>query len=263
MNFCKLSVAAVVLFACSKESPDRSLSMEEYYRLGVPSVEGHWTTTDTRAALDTLLKLKEKDFFSLPRKRSARSNQLYRKLISKENTINFSDGQGIDSVLKRLAVLYKDNDGQRKPGYYHVEHTGMLVYYIRVIDTLTVRTLSLSLDKSNVEARKAIRKFENEIVRVIGGLLAYQNTKILSDGDRIAISWSINKSVEHGWKDFSADTRRTLLHKLDSAAKQNSLREVKNNYSKLIKRLDQKTKTTTGVQGVNPSREQGTNGISR
>ena len=64
---------------------DRSLSTEEYRKLGVPAPELAWSADDLLKVAKALEKLAEKDFQQLPRYESNRSGKVFARMTSADN----------------------------------------------------------------------------------------------------------------------------------------------------------------------------------
>lgn len=64
---------------------DRSLGLEQYVELGVPSPERSWGGQDYALALQTLSELAQKDPAQLPRYQSERSGTLFARLTAYDN----------------------------------------------------------------------------------------------------------------------------------------------------------------------------------
>ena len=70
---------------------DRSLTPEEYVKLGVPGHEKAWSTADMVAANKALAALAQKEPQSLPRYQSERSGPVFARITAAENLAPFMD----------------------------------------------------------------------------------------------------------------------------------------------------------------------------
>jgi len=227
----------LVLLGCKGNADDRSLTLQKYYDEGVPSVEGQWKTKEVSRALEILLKMKKRSFFVLPRKSSERSKLIYEKLISGDNIIDYSNKAEMSQVLLNLLNLYNDDNFSRRPGFYHEEETGMLIYYLKLI-TKSRNDLPI-INRNDSTTQIEMMKIENGFTMVISGSLFYQNDTIhLTQQDRISLSEEIYRSVENEWKTLSDVSKDRLKRELDSAVRLNSDKEVKERYAQFLNRLN-------------------------
>jgi len=70
---------------------DRSLTPEEYVKLGLPGHEKAWSTAEMVAASKALAALAQKEPQSLPRYQSKRSGQVFARITAAENLAPFRD----------------------------------------------------------------------------------------------------------------------------------------------------------------------------
>jgi hypothetical protein len=89
-RFLACSVALIFLAAafggCAKSSPpDKSLAIEEYVRLGMPSPDAPWSADNMAQAVKVLASLAEKGYGQLPRYQSERSGAVFARLTSAQD----------------------------------------------------------------------------------------------------------------------------------------------------------------------------------
>jgi hypothetical protein len=141
--------------------PDRSLTSDEYIRLGMPAHDRPWSGADMTAAAKVLTTLAEKDPGLLPRYQSERSGEVFARLVAVEQNLAVSKnktlpvGPRIDNYAdylksaNKIAKLYASAFIARKlEGAEMIEFLGALLR-IEVIAWPLVDEYFLSLDKKD------------------------------------------------------------------------------------------------------------------
>ena len=67
-----------------KPYPDNSWDLETYVYLGIPSIDKKWKKKELKQRIKYMQKIYLEDRWSLPRKNSANSGQLFEKMTSLE-----------------------------------------------------------------------------------------------------------------------------------------------------------------------------------
>lgn len=193
--------------SCKTYQTDNSLPLEKYIKLGVVDINQQWNSNELKSSLEALVRIKEDDFYSLPRKGSAKSGKVYEKIISLDNRITNNDRKEISYIFTNLLQLYEDGNLKRKPGYYHEELTGVIKYYVGFSDEMS-RITAAAVDTTSEEIRSFLAQNESGYAKMLSGALFFQSDSIaLDDKDMIDLSNTFITSLEHNWKSLSQPSK--------------------------------------------------------
>src|SRR5262245_4746088 len=84
-------------------APDRSLTPEQYFALGMPAIQRTWLGDDLAKAQQVIAKLADEDPLALPRRSSAVSGEVFGRIASAENYAVGED-EGLP-ILVRLQIV--------------------------------------------------------------------------------------------------------------------------------------------------------------
>jgi hypothetical protein len=222
---------------CTTKDQDRSMTVQEYRDLGVPDLNSKWQSNEIARCLDVLAQLKSKDFYSLPRKGSAKSGKVYEKLTSLENEILYTDPVQANRVLSNLVEIYNDPDYYRNPGYYHHEFTGVIVYMINFSYKNVEVLNSLQPFQLEFESTKTqISLMESGYSKMLSGFFFFQNDSIhLNIDDQILLSETFTTSLDTCWPILSENSVEELLPRIQGFASNHRSKEVRDKYTSLLK----------------------------
>jgi len=137
---------------------DLSLTPQQYTQLGMPTYNAIWSEKDFQKAQNAINSVIIKNFYSLPKKGSIRSGNLFRRIVSKDNlsfledtTISLQEKayriQSLGNMMGQMGTLYTDKIKIRQ--YYSQELVEIYVAH------LYIRGKMLELaDKINKSARQ-------------------------------------------------------------------------------------------------------------
>lgn len=221
-------------FSCQNAQTDNSLPLEKYIKLGVTEPNQQWNSKELKSSLEALVNIKKEDFYSLPRKGSAKSGKVYEKIISPDNRITFNDRQEISYILTNLLQLYEDENLKRRPGYYHEELTGVIKYYVQFSDEMSRRTVA-AVDTDSEEIRSLLARNESGYAKMVSGALFYQSDSIaLDDKDMIDLSNTFIPSLEHNWKLLSQPSKDEINVEIENILQNHHSEVIRLKYRKFI-----------------------------
>ncbi len=141
-----LILLIVVGFACREpDQKDRSLTAQEYQKLGMPDHNKVWGGLEYSTACDILFKIKYQNPSSLPLKNSRKSGMIFNRLITSENfsflnidtlplykkAYQISTFVNIQSTL--LDIYY---DASRVDQYYSTELIHIYIFGLKVTEEM-------------------------------------------------------------------------------------------------------------------------------
>lgn len=229
-----LTALALIQISCKSDNPDKSLTASEYKKNGVPDLLKHWSNEELKTCLTVLNKLKSQNFYSLPRKGSERSGQVYEKIISVENSLLTTDKAEANKLMINLLQLYEDNNFERRPSYYHKELTGVIKFFIHYSDLMS-KAVNEVTDTSNFEVKQLLAGRERGYAKMISGALFFQSDSIaLAEKDMILLAESFIPSLESNWGSLSQISKEELMPDLKSISQNHPSSIIRNKYQKFL-----------------------------
>lgn len=176
---------------------DRSLGLEQYVELGIPSPERHWSGEDYVLAQQALHALAQKNPADLPRYQSTRSGPLFARLTAFENvdsirTLQFpplSQVQLVSAILDpaaRILMVYLGAHSTSSP------FSAEMIELQSFITHLAAEMLE-AIDRLPPEGIKNREAFESGLAKVrdgmgtvvMGALTTLSERNVYSDEERI------------------------------------------------------------------------------
>ncbi|NMM47839.1 hypothetical protein [Marinigracilibium pacificum] len=221
---------SLIFLSCSQNIEDRSLSIKEYYELGVPDIGEDWNYIDLNTCVDVLGQLKEKNFFSLPVKNSDKSGMLYQKIMNYDHSDDFQfNQQGLENFIE----LYDDKNMRSSPMYYHVEYAGALRSFLLSVNKYSKDYLQ-RLDTFDIERKRSFEKWEKSQANILSAYMFYQNDSIaFSDEDLIYLSSTLIPIIKFNWKYFSDESKEKLVSEFENIELNNHSIFIRWKYKKM------------------------------
>lgn len=235
-------------FSCSKKNADKSLTLEEYMKLGVPDPANVWDMNDFSQAHGALGKLKWDRPYELPVKDSKKSGLLFEHMLSFKNISFLHDSTlSLNEKAARISAFVSVcdywSDIYSNPvinNYYRTELIDIQIFNLRLMEKMV--NLAQEINKSDDPAAAVLKYGYKSITRNYLSSLKTQlknqrhTSKFLKkDLERMADSIYTSVMRNKEWMDSSAisDVKQSLRLVLDSASSE----YVRNKYTTLEKSL--------------------------
>lgn len=234
-----------LLFSCSKESKDKSLSIQEYYDLGLPSINSTWAIDEYRKCLEVLKKERANNFHSLPQLKNENSKEIFKRIISSENIDQLFTEQRQDklnlkdfhTLFQELIILYVNEDETEVD--YHEELMEFFIFLIRTLDATFLNLKSLpKVDLSSHESeqlhKRIINGYKKQIIAFLGMQLSGDMNFTKNDINKLSLS--ITESLTKNHNSLDNETRKEISDKLKEVIELTTSNSVKGNYSKVLQK---------------------------
>lgn len=239
-----------ILSSCNKaDTPDHSLSLEEYAKLGMPDYNKIWDMNDYSMAFFVLNTLKVEKPKALPTRDSEISAVIFRRMISLENLLFLNDEslplwaradmiKLFVNTLMELKVAYTLVGMEKQ--YYARELMDIDIYRISVLHKMLElgQLINESEDPSDVAMQADFPQIQQLYVNIIVELLQEQqkssqyprtSLELLSD----SISASVTRNLD--W--FDEDASGSIEEAMSSVMDQTPSWKIKSDYRELTKLL--------------------------
>ncbi len=232
-------------FGCKPKYTDRSLSMADYQKLGMPDCDKAWNAEDYAKAYEVLSRMKWEKRFSLPVKDSGKSGELYDKLVShdimsflREDTLALNEKammmMEVLNVFEDWIYIYTNIGMQQQ--YYRRELLDMHLHamsvrqgMIRIADKIQV-----SEEPGDIKMRqgdKSIRKMY--VTGLVKTLELQSNASQFSQRDLDVVTDSLAAAIlkNKSWMDSSeiSDVKRSIgvvIDSIDTDYTRNKYKEI-------------------------------------
>ncbi len=228
---------------------DRSLSLEEYKKLGIPDPGKTWSYMDYQKALAGLTQLKLKKRYALPVKDSQRSGVLFNRLVNLEN-MSFIKNDTLFLYQKaQMAKMYLEiqreltdlyTDIRTSKQYYNRELIDIYIFGLGILQKML--HLADLINKSNnpmdVNMQTGFHAIQTLYVSHVIWMLNQQKNKSVYLNDDLeimadSIVTSVLKNKYRMDTTFTNEMKRALQAAIDSASSDN----VKRKYIGLLNSL--------------------------
>lgn len=235
--------------SCNLLVRDHSLKPDDYVKLGMPDSKKIWTNDDYVAANITLSSLKMNDPLSLPRMKSNKSNEVFKRLVSPEN-LNFIYDTVYPLRTKAYFIQYYPRFQTEMEQMYTIEYKGKLYYSEELID---LHIFGIHIQDKMLELGWIIDKSEDpETEGLKGGMqsVQYNYLKLIPrlldvllesdiytpEGlDRLSNAIAESLSANKEW--MNPENKDYLLTSLKSTAEKSKTGAIKENLGKCIEIL--------------------------
>jgi hypothetical protein len=210
---------------------DLSLTTEQYLEQGMPACNKIWTADDYQQAQITLSTLITKDFHALPRKKSRKSGDVFKRIVSKDN-LSFLDDPKISLREKAYRIQFLGNlSGQMGTIYYN--KLDVRQYYSEELAEIYITHLYIrgkmlelaeKIDKSDLEEDKMMQSGKSGIhssyILLINFILSeMEKTKAFSESDMKRLIKEIEESISDNFKYFDLRDKKEIYTLLTNSIK--------------------------------------------
>ena len=233
--------------------PDNSFTIEEYIYQHIPSPEKAWGEQEMKTFIKYMGKIKEQDKWSLPRKNSPHSGDLFKKMVDISNLAPINDKDvpledrlnSIETYMNYsnfVIMLYKEDN--RKTERFGREVLASFEYL-----TYTARSMRLFFDElkeelpaSTTQSRDFKTVYNNateqlaDLMKMI--LLTFEkDAKRYDNTDLSDFATNANHTISKNWS-LITETQKTKLKAIISKLQNHSNRVVAKEMTQLYKKVD-------------------------
>ena len=243
-------ILSLCLTSCNtSKEPDYSLSLEEYYKLGMPEQEHVWNMEDYSNAFFVLNSLKYQTPKALPVRESDKSGLLFSRMISMDNMAFLEDVtlplhakadliKWFVNTLMELKVAYTQPG---KPEQYYVREL-MDIDIFRLSVSHQMLALGQQINESEDPSDAAMASDYPQIQQMYLNLLSelfekHQNASHIPLPTLELLSDSLSSSVSKNMHWFDEQARATMKQTLNAAVESTSSQTIKDNYQALLENL--------------------------
>ena len=232
--------------------PDNSFSIEEYIEQDIPSPNEDWSEPEMKRFIKYMTKIHVEDKWSLPRKNSPHSGDLFKKMIDVSNLEPINDkSTPIEDRLNIIDVhmeysnfiimLYKENN--RKTERFGREVLASFKYLV-----YTARSVRLFFDELKTELPASttqghdFKNVHNNATEQLAGLMNMilltfeKDTKRYDNTDLSNFATDANHTISENWSLISSTQKTKLMvniNKLQQHTNRTVAQEMKKLYAKL------------------------------
>jgi len=250
-----LLVSVLIGGSCKNSSiKDLSLTTEEYRKMGMPDLAKLNSNHDCLKVLTTLNVLRARNPLAYPRKHSKKSGTVFSSFINKEN-LSFAGDEGLtlrDRALRiqsfstfqnALIQIYTDN--LKSEQYYNEELIDLYIYQLFVRSKMLILAAKImnSKEESDISMRSGLIVVLNGYKSLINIILEEQlKTKVYHSEDLERLSMEVSHSLTENIAWIVQSEREEIAVKVQKIIDNSSSDNIKNNYSKALKILNDHNK---------------------
>ncbi len=245
-----LLLTMVLMGSCNKSKrKDRSLTLDEYKKMGIPEPDKIWSYMDYQRALAGLTQLKLRNRYALPVKDSRRSSALFSRLTNPDNMTFLKDGSiplyQKAQMVKRYLEIQREltdlyTDIRTKEQYYNRELIDIYIFGLRILQKMLhlAELINQSDNPMDMDLQTGYHAIQVLYVSHITWMLNEQKnpSKYLNE-DLETLTDSITTSVSKNkyWMDtsFTKEIKQSLHVAIDSASSD----AIKEKYTELMESL--------------------------
>ena len=252
-------------------APDRSLSVERYVDLGVPSPTRSWTAVDIEVAVKALQSI-DGGKATLPRRRSPKSGRLFARMVDVDNlglalNRNLPAPQRMSEVLQHsdnlrpLLTLYYDPATQTQE--FGAEFLDVMLYSMRVAEVAMIvaeefrATLTDKARRDPVRIQGLKQTKDGFATLIVANLTILDEVRQYSTADLRRYARELADRLPAVWPLLDPTTHREFNLRLDRIGKSHPDGEVREAVRALLKAVDRPVEPSKpeapGAPGGKPS----------
>jgi hypothetical protein len=217
---------------------DRSLGLEQYVELGVPSAEGSWDGEDYVLAAQALAAIAQKNPAELPRYRSTRSGPLFARLTAFENVdaieklevAPLARVQLAGSVMEPVSQILMLYIGANESGSFATE-----MIELQSFITHAAAEMMEAIDRVPVSGIRNREAFESGMAQirtgvgsvVLGALTTLSERKVYSDEDRLRFLGTLKQDLPRLVPQLASTAQKEVPARLETLLADEPSPEVK------------------------------------
>jgi len=234
---------------CQNDNIDKSKTLEEYYKLGIPSIENEWSELDLEKTLAILEKQKGKNILSLPRKKSIKSSKLFNKIINQIPSFSNTTSRDIKNesikhsnfgkIIYRLSGIY--SYVEKTPSYYNDESTEIdekLITESSNFALLFFYNISFMTKETRETKKSSINRFQKGITDTYLATLEYfRDSKEYKYENKVQFSMTISQNLKRIGNKLNQDSKDELILIIEEIIVISTIPKVTENLSEGLKYL--------------------------
>lgn len=239
-------VCFTISVSCQKEN-DFSKTLEEYYALGIPSIDSDWETEELKLTIETLKKLKRIDSFPLPKLKSKKSSLLFKKIVTEipslkiQDTINYNLQAAIfGSIQETLSdLLFLYGAKEKEQIYYSTESIEIEKRIIEEATNLYLLTLSFSQNKKDALTASGKAKMQGGFFKVIDAAMDVNEPYLkFHKDDKIKLANTVANSLKRLWNKIDENFKLKLKNSIKNTIQRCEYMDTRRIYSDLLQELE-------------------------
>ncbi len=228
---------------------DLSMTVKEYYLLGMPDADSAWNENSYVKAHITLSNIRIKNFAHLPRKGSKRSGTVFNRILSKDYLSFLNDSskslrdkafqiQSLSSFLNELARMYTDNLHQKQ--YYNEELTEIFCFELYVKERMLeladrIKNSDDPADISMEQGRPAIISGYVNLISIL--IRNLDKTNAFSSGEIKRIGREVSISISSNMKYLDKASKQKITSEITSFTKKTRSGHMRKDFEEVLNSL--------------------------
>ncbi len=226
---------------------DLSLTVKEYYLLGMPNIDSVWNEDSYVKAHITVSNIRIKNFSHLPRKDSKKSGAVFNHIISKDYLSFLNDSskslrdkafqiQSLSSFLNELSRMYTDNLQQRQ--YYSEELTEIFIYEIYVKGKMLelAEKIMNSKDKDAISMQSGRKAIVAGYINLMTTLIKNQEkTKSFSVRELKKLDKEVAFSFANNLKYLDSESKQKIRLEIKSIIEKTHSAYIRKDFAEVLK----------------------------
>jgi hypothetical protein len=248
----KLHWYGFVFLICTvscRPSPDHSFPLKKYREMGIPDWSNGWTMRDYGDVLGTLRNIEYNEPFSLPRKGSRKSGELFEQLVN----LNYKDFLFNDTlplhekafriqpflhIQEEFCDIYANP--LRLDEYYNRELVSLYISGLSLVQDMLdlAHQINESDDRRDISMRRGYHAIQYTYMAMVSNVLIEQSYfSHYREKDLEILSDSVVASLRRNMSWFDRPTAETIRDKLRVVVDSSSSERIRDEYSRLIDML--------------------------
>lgn len=232
---------SINLSSCQQKQ-DLSKTIGEYEDLGLPIIDKKWTYEDIESSISILEKLKNRDSLPLPKLKSKKSSEYFKKILLELPKVDLSDSLNLNQQFQNFDLFQKAASKlSYMYGYTELEQ----IYYSNEsveLEKLSIqeatKTGQLYFDFIKKPSSSSNEKLQNGLFKVFESTLeAHESYNKYDSKDKIELAKTIANNLEKIWRNLDLDLRNKLLIQIQNISENNEIKEVRKIYNKLYNNI--------------------------
>lgn len=248
-RFFVLLLLITVSFSCTDREADRSLSVEEFMKLGMPDPAKKWDMGDYKQAYNVLAKTKWEDPLKLPARDSDQSGLLFKHMVGldylsflKDSTISLNEKAGRISEFTKVYDYWMDiyTIPILRKNHYPGEIVEIQLFNLHLMEAMLnlAHRINQSDDPADVALRYGYNAIkENYLACLHTDLRTQLHSSEFPERELDRMTDSIYASVMRNKEWMDSSTVNDLTRSLNLVVDSTSSDHIRNKYASLSKSL--------------------------
>jgi hypothetical protein len=244
------AIIFMILFACSNSSDkDLSLTAKEYQEMGLPDPASTWNFEDYKEACIVLNNIKANKPFSLPRKDSKRSGDIFSRITNPENLVFVQDEsltlnerafriQHYVDIQGCFVTVYTESDISAQ--YYHRELIDLYIFGLTIAQEMLDlgQLINESVEEEALEMQYAYHSIRLLYLTMVMFILENQQKSwFFGEEDLVRLSDFLANSVMINREWIEDEPAREIKIRLNKIIEHSESDEIREKYIELAENL--------------------------